>query len=474
MLQRRTHRSGVLLVSAGIASVAFSFLRNIAIARIVGVEQFGLAAVIATVAAAIDIMGDLGWDKFMIQRGASDDDERALASIHLLKFCSGAGFSLLILALAWPLAQAVQASALAPALALLSLSSLLRAGLNVDYKLAQRRFDYNGEAIVEAGRFAADLIVGVAVAVIFQSFWAMFWAVFANHATSFALGHLLAKRRYRWGWDPVIGGAALAFGLPLLLNHAIVYVAGQGDRLLVAIGLDTRILAVYAAALTVSAGAQAVVSRTLSSIGIPLLAQARADPVKYRTRFAHLGWAIALVNAMLLVGLALLGADLIALVFGPAFRPPSGLLVALAITQACNSFRLWGMTGLMAHAETRSIPRSNLVRLAGIGLAAVVVQLGGSMVDIAWSLAFGEALGALSSLLWHRRVSGAPLGPAIRTLSAFAVLGAAASALAEWAPESLGVRLVAALTICGLLAIVAAAVIGSRRRGASQLPGEQA
>src|SRR3546814_5887793 len=53
-----------------------SFARNVAIARLIGPAEFGVAVILGTIASAIDILSDMGWDKFLIQNAERSEERR--------------------------------------------------------------------------------------------------------------------------------------------------------------------------------------------------------------------------------------------------------------------------------------------------------------------------------------------------------------------------------------------------------------
>lgn len=86
-------------------NVAFFFARNIVLARVLGPGDFGLAVIILTVAAAIDVLSDLGWDRFLIRAQDSEHPRaHAQAVVHLLRLMLGLAMAAVIALAAFPLA----------------------------------------------------------------------------------------------------------------------------------------------------------------------------------------------------------------------------------------------------------------------------------------------------------------------------------------------------------------------------------
>src|SRR3546814_633326 len=155
MMRRKVLSSGSIVGVIAGYSVFCSFARNVAIARLIGPAEFGVAVILGTIASAIDILSDMGWDKFLIQNAEGHRPE-ALSVVHLLKLASGIAFAAMIVLLAPVLADAMEKPAAAFPLALLAVPALFRASMNVDYRRRQREFDFRGEAWVEGGRYRSE------------------------------------------------------------------------------------------------------------------------------------------------------------------------------------------------------------------------------------------------------------------------------------------------------------------------------
>lgn len=464
MMRRKVLSSGLIVGMVGAYSVLCSFARNVVIARMIGPAEFGVAVMLATIASAIDILSDMGWDKFLIQNPQGHRPE-ALAVVHLLKLLSGAVFAVLILLLAPLIAQGIEKPGAALPLALLSIPALFRATMSVDYRRRQRDFDFKGEAWVEVSRYSADLLVAVVVGLIFKSYWAMFFAILAGGVVSCAVSHILATTPYRLTWHPMIGATALAFGGPLFANNLIVYGAGQGDRLLVGLGLDLQMLAIYAATLTLVAGGQVVISRLIISVGLPYLAARRNSDDVYKVAFLRTGTAVMIAALLLLVPVTLIGVDVVALFFGSRFRPPDSLVIAVALAQAFNIVRVWPTVGQMACGATNTIPLANMVRLAGLALAMGAVILNQNIVIVAYCIVAGEIAGAISALTWHHRVCAGAGWPVIARMIGFAAAIMAVLAIEAVIPYSPLLRLSIAVAGPLIIMLVAAIAVHEPLRG---------
>src|SRR5690349_5422803 len=88
MSRERLLRGGVWLTAGNVLSALASFLRNIAIARLVSVEDFGVVALLTLTLSVVETVSNLAIDRLLVQ--APDGDDATLQSTaHLLQVARG-------------------------------------------------------------------------------------------------------------------------------------------------------------------------------------------------------------------------------------------------------------------------------------------------------------------------------------------------------------------------------------------------
>ena len=134
MSLRRHVFKGAAVVGGGQAlGQVLSFVRNVIVARLLGPDDFGIAATFALTVSLLEMISDLGTDKLIIL-AADGDNPRLQASAQLWQFAREAVGALLILALAWPLAALFGVPQARWAFYWLALVPLLRGLLHLDIK----------------------------------------------------------------------------------------------------------------------------------------------------------------------------------------------------------------------------------------------------------------------------------------------------------------------------------------------------
>ncbi len=461
-MSRPLLRSGGMMTAVNGLSILCSFARNIAIARIVGPSDFGVAAIILTMATAADLLSDLGWDRFLIQSKDHGRDAQTLATVHRMRLITGAAAGLLIAIAAPFVAMAIDVPEAGLPLAIVGLICIVRSFVHADFRLRQRAMDFNGEARVEGAKALTDFGIGIAAALILQSYWAMVLALGGGAVAALIVSHWVARAPYRQSWDAEAGQAAMRFGTPLLANNMVVFGSSHLDRLLIGSLLSTATLGTYAAGATIASGAQALINRTSMSVAMPYLAKAAREGTAYNAAFVRTGIVIGSAAAALVLGAALVGSAFISLLFGADFQPDPMMVAGIGLAGALNILRVWPSIGLMAQGRTRTIPLANIVRLAGPALAAVSLLKGQDVVTVTFCLVFGEACGFVSALMWHHRQSGLSwltAFVAIMIATVFAVLAIGAMA---WVPTDLVSRV--GITAIGVVAIAGLALIALKSK----------
>jgi O-antigen/teichoic acid export membrane protein len=446
------------------AAQLLGLARNFAVARLLGPEDFGVAATFAATIAIVEATTDVGLDKYLVQT-ARGEDAALQRTIHGLAAARGLVTALAVFLLADPIASLFGAPETADGFRWLALAPLMRGFAHTDVKRLQRGLSFKREAAVMAAAQAAALAVAVGLALALHSWWAMLWGVLAHAAVQTAMTHRLAERPYRLGLAPAELQGALAFGWPLTLNGLILVLAAQGDRMVVGAALGMAELGVYAAVVILTTAIVSTAMQVIAGATLPWLSAVQSDRTALLARHRSLGAGWALTGAVLFPALILLGDDTVALVFGAAFRPPPGLVAAVALAALMRMLRGWPSGTALALGDARIVLIGNAIRPVGLLLAWVAAELGFSATAVALAMALGEAA-ALAATVWRLDArcavaSTAGVAPVGVLLAAAAVAAAVGDAASPAAQAGIAVGITAA----------AAAVIAATSPGLHMLAG---
>lgn len=390
-------RAGATLTAANTVQQGLGLVRNIVIARLLGPEEFGVVATFMILMTAFTMMSDLGVEKFLLRApfAALDRTQNMLHSVVLVR---GVLIGLAIVMLAEPFAGLFGRLDLAGTYVWLAIVPVIAGLRHLDTMRLQRDLVYIPEIKVRVGAVVVGTAVAVGLALWLGDHTALIWAYIAETAFTVGLTHLLAQRRYRFGADAAIFRELMVYGWPLMLNGALMYVAGQGDRVLVGSLAGLTDLAAYVAMATVTVGIALFCMKIITSLYLPVLAAVQYRP-KDLVRRNHICGAIATVTCIAVaVPLMLLGAPLVLVLYGPDYQVSAALAAWLGLQAGARVLRSWPSAVALASGFTRDILYSNIIRSTGLGAAFLLFSAGYGVLGVAAAMALSELLSTVYAL----------------------------------------------------------------------------
>lgn len=408
-----TRRPRLAIAANQLVCEGSAFLRNLVLARLLGADEMGLAVALALGIRVFEMAGEFGLDRLLVQ---VEDDALAATrrAVHLLQLVKG-----FVLAGAAALLAAPVSRALDPALdpswfALAALSLAIRGAANCDYRERQRRGEFLPALVVEGGSGLAAALAAIPLALSASDYTALAWVLVLQAGVFCALSHAVAARRFEVGVDRAMISRCLRYGAPIALNGALMFLALQGDRLIVAIHFSAADLARFALAAQLTLLPALVGARYVLAAELPRLARLSRQPGGFGDDLARLSWRVSGIALLGAVILGLCGNLLIDTLYGDAYRVAPAVLWPLAAAAGLRLVRAVPSTALMALEQTRRLFLSNLPRLVTLPAALLALALGGGLASVAAIGAVGEALGLAVALLAlnasrpKRSGSGAP------------------------------------------------------------------
>lgn len=386
--------SAALILSGNAAASVLTLARNLLLARLVPVEDYGIAATFALVMAAVEMVTALGLQQQIVQ-ARQGDDARFQAALQGFQLLRGVLAGLALAVLAGPMAELMGVPEVAWAYALLGLVPVLNALQHFDIHRLNRH-----------DRFAPLILTGtLPSALSFAAIWplvlwlgdwrAMLWATLGQAAASVVISHLLAERPFRLRFDLAVTAQAMRFGWPLLANAVLMFVVFQADRLVVGHYRGMEALAIFSMGVTLTLTPSLVLAKSAQTLILPRLSAAigpRFDAIARATIAAHLSVAVALA----VLGAAL-GPWVVHVLLGAEYAALTALIAPLAAVQALRIVKVGPAIVALARGNTAVSLWGNLPRVLAFGIGWAQVAGGaGVEVLILWALV-GEALGSALS-----------------------------------------------------------------------------
>ena len=392
--------AGVLLGSnLGIAVVKFA--RNILVARLLSVGDFGIASTFAIAFAMVEMAGFLGLDRLLVQAGDGDDPQ-VQATLHTMQVLRGALLALILLVTAGPLADVMGVPEVAWGFRLMALVPFLQGFTHLDMTRVQRVMSFGPFIKVTLGAEVLGLLAIYPLFLIFGDYRVALFALLLQQGVMAALSHVLAGRRYHLGLDRDVLMRALKFGWPLLFNALLMFGIFQGDRIIVANQTGAVEFGLFSLAFMLAFMPTNVLAQTLNRLFLPKLARLQ-DNLPDFERLAGIAVQAGLVVGLAVAaGFALFGPDLVLIVFGSKYAGALGLLAWMAVMQAVRIAKLGVSLVAIARAETRNPLIANIPRVLLLPLAWLALSRGADMLVVVWIAMLGEMLG-LAVAFWLLR-----------------------------------------------------------------------
>lgn len=432
----------------GVANQALTILLVPIYARQLGVENYGVLAVLNTVLALSTMVVGLAMPQGFFRwylKESETEGQRA----HILA-------STLSLRLAASVAGLVAFSLLAPLLGLAlfggtgELPVILLIGpitffdtlnlIPLSFLRGERRpLPYSVLAFTRAGLGSVLIIVFVVVLDMGVLGVLLGSAISALVSVTIGLGMLARADRLRLGWDRSYAIGLLRFTLPLVPAALAGWTLSLSDRFVIGAVDGYRAVGVYAIGYTVGLAMNALVVQPFTlAWGAAYWEYARDEAQAPRT-IARTMTLFAIVAGVPALALSLFGTDAIRLLLTPEFEPGRFVVPFSAFGYLAYGLYMISGTGLNLAARTRWIPFTvGAAALANLVINLVTVPLFGFMAA-AWSTLISYAVLAILTGAASQRYYPVPWDYP-RVLGAVGV-GLALSAAGLLGPDALAWRI---------------------------------
>lgn len=414
-------RSALLILSGSAFTSLMTLVRNLLVARLISVEDYGVAATFAISMAIVEMMSMLGLQQMIVQDKDGNDPEMqaALQGFQLLRALV-AGLALFFLA--GPLARFLGIPEIAWAYQLLALVPVLNGLMHFDIYRMTRRMNYRPAIL---SRAVPALISVLLVWPLYQylgDYRVMLYAVLAQWIMSVGISHLVAERRFRLVFDRGVMARGLRFGWPLLVNGILLFAVFHGEKLIVGREMGMAVLAIFAMGFTLTLTPTLVLAGSTQAFLLPQLSAAKESAAQFR----HLATAtlqFSIVNGLLLlIGVMLFGVPVVRGLLGDKYEPLVPFLLWLAILHGIRVFKAGGGVVALSQAKTENAMLANMFRVLSLPISWYVAVSGGSLLDIIWIATGAEICGYAASLALVSYRLKLPLQPMIRPIAVTAIL----------------------------------------------------
>lgn len=404
-------KTALLVLSGNAFSSFLLLLRNLLVARLISVEDYGIAATFALSMAVVEMATTVGLHQLIVQDDKGDDPDlqAGLQGFHLLRgVLSGA----VLFLLAHPIALFLGIPDVAWAYQVMAVVPVMQGFIHFDVYRFHRTMKFLPLILSTAAPALLSVLLVWPFYRIFGGYEVMLYAYLVQWGGISVASHFVAQRPYRLVLDRNIMTYALQFGWPLLINNMFLLAVFQGEKLVVGREMGMISLAILAMGFTLTLTPILVASRSLQTFFLPQLSAYKGD----RERFGYLAMVTLQVGTVggLLFVLAVVfwGGPLVSFMFGEKYAVLIPLLSWLSILQALRLFKEGFATVALSQGHTLDTMIGNVFRVLSIPLSWFVAVSGGSLLTIIWIGIVAEIIAYLvmsGRIVYHSKLHLQPI-----------------------------------------------------------------
>lgn len=385
-LRKQILRSGGWVVaSTGVLTLA-QMLQLVALARILGPDEYGGVAVLVLVQSLVEMLMISAVSNAIIQRQSASVEE--LSSLHGLNSLIGLLTGACLAATSSAVGLFFNNPAVVIPVALMGVAVFISSRSHVRRACLERDMDFRLVAIVETigGVFT---VAAVVFATLLMGLTGVCIGIIAGAGVRSALFWWVTRKAIRLRFRLVFGETKrfLSFGVLQFLNSFVGFADSNTATILIGRGLSPVELGGYNLAYSVSVNIPGKLNPIITRVMFPALSKVQGEREKFSTATLQLITLAGLVNLPFLVILMISAPVLAPLVFGRDWAWAAGLMQILAVAGYTRA--LGNPLGVVLMAKDRQ----------GLGLTISVLKTALSIVIMYLFIQFWGVNGAVLALV---------------------------------------------------------------------------
>jgi O-antigen/teichoic acid export membrane protein len=375
------------LLSRASGALAWSFVNTIvgrfgvlgigiALARLLGPEEFGTYAVALIALMAVLSFNELGVSLAIVRWPG---DPKAIApTVNTISLVASAMIAAATYVLAAPFASAMGEPDATAVVQLLGLSVVISGAVASPAALLQRQFKQNTRILIDQVTVWTGALTSIALAIAGSGAMSLAIGRIAGASIGAVLFISFSPERYRLGLDRAQVAPLLRFGLPLAGASMVVFAISFADQIVVGRMLGPVALGYYVLAFNLSQWPVTVFSQPLRNVAPPTFARLQHEPEAMRSAFRGIVGLLAAVTFPVCLLLSGAAGPIVGFVYGAEWAPAAAVLAWLGVLAAFKILYELAYDYLVVIGASRAILALQLVTLATLVPAVVVgIKLSG-------------------------------------------------------------------------------------------------
>jgi len=323
-------RHGTLLIGIGLfAERATALVSNIVLARLLFPQDFGLVTMALTVTEAVGLLGNLGISSALIHK--RDEAEQYANAAFWLGLSVSIGLGVVQTLISGWAAEFYHAPLVGPILLLYALGYFITALGNVHGTLLVKdlKFGLVAKSSIASALTNAFLSVGLAAGGLGV------WSLVLGRLAAQCVNTLMNWWLCRWlpsgwaNWRHYRG--LISYGRNMFVSDGLAYFNHNADYLILGQQLGPAVLGIYSLAYNLAMLPVTTITLIVGRVSFPIFAQLQHQDEDLQHAFFSAMRFSAVLGFPILIGMAVLADEMIAVLVGPRWEPAIVLLRLLAI-----------------------------------------------------------------------------------------------------------------------------------------------
>ena len=220
---------------------------------------------------------------------------------------------------------------------IIALSTLLTGFRNIGLLYFQKELQFSKVFFYEFFSTVIDLCLAILLALILRNVWALVWAGLAGQFARLILSYVVHSYRPRLRFDKGEFTELFGFGKWVFASSIIVFIATQGDDVIVGKMLGVAALGFYQMAYTFSNMPATEITQVVSIVMLPAYSMLQDDLPKLKQGYLKVLQVTALISTPLAGGIIALAPEFTELFLGPKWMPAVPAMRILALSGLLRS-----------------------------------------------------------------------------------------------------------------------------------------
>ncbi len=434
---------------------------TLVLARLLVPDDFGLVAIALSISAIVTSMTELSLAQALVQhKNPTDSHYNTAFTLNFLRAACVAG--VLVIA-GFPAAALYDDPRLIAVFGALAVSTLVIGAINPRLAKMSRDLVFWQDFVTRSADKLAGFLVALAVAVIWQSYWALILGIIAGQATSLILSYVIQP--YRPRWDTSKWRDLMSFSIWVGLGQAVNTINWRFDQLILGYVLGNTALGYYSVGDRLAVLPTREATAPVAHAVFPGFAALSGDPERLKRAYQRAQSVLMLVSLPMGVGLAVAAEPLVLLALGEQWLPSVVVIQFLASIFAVQTIASMVQPLALGMGRSKILFNRSVVNLCIRVPLTLIGLLSGGFIG----LLIGRSAAALISICVNLYLVQKILGLSVvrqvavnvRSLLGVVVMAAAVHVVGlQFGDGDLGVQAVKALAMIGAgIAVYPASVL---------------